>query len=49
VARTEVGTATLTFSSGNAALHLRRSDGIVHRAVEAIVRQVFRQPGTVCQ
>jgi len=51
VTRTVVGTATLTFTNGNAgSFFYHVSDGIkVVTQTKAITRQVFRSPGTVCQ
>jgi len=50
VSRTVVGTATLTFTNGNAgSFFYQVSDGIkVVTQTKAITRQVFRSPGTVC-
>ena len=52
IARTQVGTATLAFTNGNAgtfAYSVDLGDG-VNKATQtkAITRQVFRAPGTVC-
>ncbi len=46
-----VGTATLTFTDGNAgSFAYQVSDGTtVVTQVKAITRQVFRAPGTTCR
>jgi len=51
VARTPVGTATVTFINGNAAtFSFQVSDGMKSTMqTKSIVRQVFRPPGTVCR
>jgi serine protease len=51
VTRTVVGKASLTFANGNAgSFFYQVSDGIkVVTQTKAITRQVFRNPGTVCQ
>ena len=51
VGRTSVGTATFTFTSGNAGTFAYAvNDGLnVATQTKAIVRQVFRDPGTVCE
>ena len=51
VRRIDVGTATLAFSNGNAAIFTYEvSDGISStKQSKPIVRQVFRKPGTVCR
>jgi hypothetical protein len=53
VTRTPVGTATFTFADGNNAMFnysVDLGDG-VNKATQTktITRQVFRDPGTVCQ
>ncbi len=53
ITRTQVGTATFTFTNGNAGsftYNVDLGDG-VNKATQtkAITRQVFRAPGTVCQ
>jgi len=47
VTRSEVGTATFTFSDGNNATFAYTVNGISQ--AKAITRQVFVVPGTVCQ
>lgn len=47
VVATAVGTATLQFSSGNAATFSWSVDGA--RGSRSITREVFETPGTVCQ
>jgi len=51
VGRTAVGTATFTFTNGNAGTFAYQvTDGAnVATQTKAITRQVFRSPGTVCQ
>ena len=51
VTRAEVGTATVSFSNGNAAsFSYQVSDGVRSTSqTKAITRQVFRPPGTVCR
>ncbi len=44
---TEIGTATVTFANGNAATFAYTVNGVAQ--TKAITRQVFVQPGTVCQ
>ena len=44
---TDAGTATLTFTNGNAGTFGYTLDGVTQ--TKAITRQVFRSPGTVCQ
>lgn len=44
---TDAGTATLTFTNGNAGTFAYTLDGVTQ--TKAITRQVFRTPGTVCQ
>ena len=46
-----MGTATVTFTNGNAAsFSYQVSDGInTTTRTKAITRQVFRAPGTACQ
>lgn len=44
---TDAGTATLTFTNGNAGTFAYTLDGVTQ--TKAITRQVFRSPGTVCQ
>ena len=51
VTRTETGTATITFANGNAgsfAYEVNDRTTFV-RQTKAITRQVFREPGTMCQ
>jgi hypothetical protein len=43
----KVGTATFTFTDGNAATFAYTVNGV--NQTKAITRQVFRTPGTVCQ
>ena len=47
VVGTNVGTATLTFTSGNTATFAYTVNGVSQ--TKAITREVFRSPGTVCQ
>jgi len=47
VTATPVGTATLTFASGNAGTFAYTVDGV--QQTKSITRQIFRAPGTVCQ
>jgi hypothetical protein len=47
VVATQVGTATFTFSDGNNATFAYTVNGIVQN--KAITREVFTNPGTVCQ
>jgi hypothetical protein len=42
-----VGTATFTFIDGNTAIFAYTVNGVSQ--TKAIMRQVFRPPGTVCQ
>jgi hypothetical protein len=44
---TDAGTATLTFTNGNAGTFAYTLDGVEQS--KAITRQIFRMPGTVCQ
>ena len=47
IARTSVGTLTLTFADGNNATFAYTVNGVSQS--KPITRQVFRTPGTVCQ
>jgi hypothetical protein len=47
VTRADVGTATITFTSGNAATFAYTVNGVAQS--KAITRQVFRAPGTACR
>ena len=47
VAATPVGTATLTFASGNSGTFAYTVNGVAQ--VKPITRQVFAVPGTACQ
>ena len=51
VTRTVVGTATVTFTTGNAATFAFTvtDGGKTTSQTKAITRQIFRAPGTVCQ
>jgi hypothetical protein len=47
VIATAAGTATFTFSDGNAASFAYTVEGVTQ--TKAITREVFRPPGTTCQ
>jgi hypothetical protein len=51
VTRTEAGTATITFTNGNAAVftYVVNDRGKTVPQTKAITRQVFRAPGTACR